>query len=186
MWIMTHYGILMPSLRPAKFVPPGDNRKIQLRARRRRDLDYTREHYLPQLGRTVYLGDGVSDYQYRAYCTHDDLALLLSRLALEIDYVKFKPTTDRHGDKELHALYNKLWGVILDAFEAGSSYARDLVPRGYHSRRLPRKLAQRRLEPLGLRGTPRVTDDYDDAEDVVLSADIRRVLDEYDRGMYRD
>lgn len=123
MWIMTHFGILMPSLRPEDTVLPGDDRLIQIRARRARDLNYLRDHYAPYLGATLFLGD--TDYQYRAYCTHRELADICSQLALEIDYTKFKPTTDRHGDDELHALYNRIWCAVLDAFEAGSSYARD-------------------------------------------------------------
>lgn len=122
MWIMTHFGILMPSLRPEDTVLPGDNRLIQIRARRAKDLNYLRDHYAPYLGATLFLGD--TDYQYRAYCTHRELADITAQLALEIDYVKFKPTTDRHNDRSLHDLYNKIWSDVLDAFEVGSSYER--------------------------------------------------------------
>jgi hypothetical protein len=149
MWIMTHFGILMPSLRPEDTVLPGDNRLIQIRARRAKDLNYLRDHYAPYLGATLFIGD--TDYQYRAYCTHRELADITSQLALEIDYVKFKPTTDRHNDKPLHDLYNRIWSDVLDAFEVGSSYARPKYQapkppqdrRSRKQRRADRKAAQR-------------------------------------------
>lgn len=123
MWVMTHFGILMPSLRPEKtYDPEQDPRAIQIRTRRSWELDYLRKTYAPWLGETIYLGDGVSDYQYRAYCTHEQLAEIMKMLSLEIDYTKFKPTTDRHGDTKLHMLYNRIWSAVLDAFPAGSSY----------------------------------------------------------------
>lgn len=120
MWIMTHFGILMPSLRPEDTVLPGDNRLIQIRARRARDLNYLRDHYAPYIGPTLFLGD--TDYQYRSYCTHAELADIMQQLALEIDYTKFKPTTDRHNDDDLHSLYNRIWAAVIDAFPDGSSY----------------------------------------------------------------
>lgn len=123
MWIMTHFGILMPALRPKDTVLPGDERVVQIRARRAQDLNYLRDHYAPYLGKTIALGN--TDYQYRAYCTREDLADIMAKLALDMDYVKFKETAEvYHGDKKLHAVYMRIWGVVLDAFETGSLYAR--------------------------------------------------------------
>jgi hypothetical protein len=122
MWIFTEFGILMPSLRPAEHVDEDDNRLMQIRTRRRYELDYLREKYMPEtLGETIVLGD--SDYQFRAYCTIDDWAAASQALAYSIDYTKFKPTTDRHlGGGRLHDLYNSVWGRVLSAFPSGSSY----------------------------------------------------------------
>lgn len=132
MWIMTHFGILMPSLRPEDtYNARRDTRHIQIRARRARELDYLRENYAPFIGETVFIGD--TDYQFRAYCTHEQLAEIMGMLAREIDYVKFKPTTDRHGDTVLHRVYNSIWCVVLEAWPGGSSY--DFKPRKRKARK---------------------------------------------------
>jgi len=122
MWIFTEFGILMPSLRPSHTVPEGDPQLIQIRTRRRYELDHLRTTYMPDtLGPTIFLGD--ADYQYRAYCTINDWAAAISAMSYDIDYTKFKPTTDRHpGGKKLHDLYNTVWGKVLAAFPSGSSY----------------------------------------------------------------
>lgn len=123
MWIMTHFGILMPGLRPADTVLPGDNRTIQIRARRARDLNFLRDHFAPYLGPTLHLRG--HDYQYRVYCRQDELADIMAKLALDVDYVHFKETASTfHGDEKLHSVYMRIWGVVLDAFEQGSIYAR--------------------------------------------------------------
>lgn len=121
MWVMTSFGIFMPGLRPAHTVAEGDNRLLQIRSRRMRDLEILRAEYLPGLGDIIKIEH--TDYQYRAYCTHEQWADALARLALDIDYVKFKDTTEKkYRDKALHNLYNVLWGKILDAFPKGSVY----------------------------------------------------------------
>lgn len=121
MWVMTSFGIFMPGLRPANTVPEGDNRLLQIRSRRIRDLEIMRAKYMPGLGDIIKIEH--TDYQYRAYCTHEEWANALAKLAMDIDYVKFKDTTEKkYGDKALHSLYNVLWGKILDAFPAGSVY----------------------------------------------------------------
>lgn len=117
MWVMTHFGILMPSLRPVR--GPTDKRELQIRARRRQDIDYLRRHYMPKLGETVTLGE--TDYQYRAYCTREEWADALRLIVLEIDYVKFKPTTeDKHNDRKLHDVYIRIWNVIFSGFPIGA------------------------------------------------------------------
>jgi hypothetical protein len=123
MWIMTSFGILMPSVRPADLVPEGDDRVLQIRARRRRDIDILRDRYMPTLDVTIHIPN--TDYEYRAYCTREAWAAALVAMSEDIDYTKFKPTTeDKFKDKALHALYNRIWGVVLDAFDHGmSSYS---------------------------------------------------------------
>ncbi len=112
MWLMTSFGILMPSLRPEKYTPDWDDRKLQIRARRSKDLDILRAEYMKgSLGGTIYTPD--KDYEYRAYCTHEAWAIACMKLMMEIDYVKFKPTTDRYRDHRLHSVYNRIWGVVI-------------------------------------------------------------------------
>jgi hypothetical protein len=122
MWVFTEFGILMPSIRPTHTIAEGDDHTMQIRTRRRYELDHLRERYMPEtLGGTIFLGN--ADYQYRAYCTPQAWADAIASMSLDIDYTKFKPTTDRHpGGKKLHDLYNIVWGKVLDAFPSGSSY----------------------------------------------------------------
>lgn len=112
MWVMTSFGVLMPSLRPANTIDPGDNRVIQVRARRRQDLDILREQYMgDDLGPVVFMRN--TDYEYRAYCTRAAWARAMAAMSLDIDYTKFKPSTeDKYQDRQLHALYNQIWGVV--------------------------------------------------------------------------
>lgn len=114
MWICTPFGLLMPSLRPVHTVPAGDDRLIQVRTRRRVDLTRFRDLYLPELGEIIEIPN--SDYEYRAYCTHEQLAAAVAKIAMDIDFVKFKPTTDRFQDHQLHSAYNAMWGVVFRTF----------------------------------------------------------------------
>ncbi len=137
MWVMTSFGILMPSLRPQGTVPVGDNRPLQVRARRRGDLDILRERYQPDLGRTIHLRD--TDYEYRAYCTLESWQRALALISADIDYTKFKPTTEtKFHDKALHQLYNSLWSVIFNKFDVGiSSYSPQRLRRKARTARYP-------------------------------------------------
>lgn len=112
MWIMTSFGVLMPSVRPEGTVPAGDNRLIQVRARRAQDLRILKAEYLPELGEIIEIP--YSDYEYRAYCTHEQWAAALAAMAMDIDYTKFKPTTEtKYRDPQLHALYNRIWSLFF-------------------------------------------------------------------------
>lgn len=111
MWVMTSFGILMPSLRPPKTVPLGDNRTLQVRTRREQDLDILRDEYMgDQLGPTIATPD--FDYNYRAYCTPEAFGQAVYQLSLDINFEKFKPTTMRYGDSELHGVYNRIWTTV--------------------------------------------------------------------------
>ncbi len=111
MWVMTGFGILMPAIRPPKTVPEDDNRTIQVRSRRAKDLDILRDEYMgDELGPTIATPE--FDYNYRAYCTPEAWGRALYNMAQDIDYEKFKPTTDRYNDHELHAVYNSIWGTV--------------------------------------------------------------------------
>lgn len=113
MWAMTSFGILMPAIRPPHTVAFGDDRTMQIRARRARELDILRAKYMPgKLGPNLHTPD--KDYEYRAYCTPEAFALAMARMVTEIDYLKFKPTTDRYADNDLHSCYNRIWSVVLN------------------------------------------------------------------------
>lgn len=111
MWLMFPGGIVMPSLRPAHKIPAGDTRQVQIRARRREHLSRFRREYMPGLAATIELPK--TDYEFRAYCSHEELAVAFMRVALDVNYVKFKPETEsQYDDKELHGVYNSIWGVV--------------------------------------------------------------------------
>ena len=107
MWVMTNFGMFFPSVRPADTVPVGDDRTIQVRARRKEDLDRLRAGYMPSLGPTVYMPK--TDYQYRAYCTPREWETASAVIASTINYTKFKPTA---VDAELGDLYMDIWNLI--------------------------------------------------------------------------
>lgn len=115
MWVMTSWGILMPGLRPDGTVDPGDDRTLQVRARRARDLDILRDRYMPNtLGDTIALPG--TDYQYRAYCRPKAWGEALAQIGAGIDYVKFKETAvSRFGDWQLHDLYLRIWFAVNEA-----------------------------------------------------------------------
>jgi hypothetical protein len=118
----------MPGLRPAEHVPAGDNREIQIRARRKVELERACKFY-PETGLKVedivYLG--FTDYEYRIYCTKEQLAHLLECVVHDIDYVKFKSSTEKFGEHRLHDAYNVIWGVLYDRFST-NRYLSRLAP----------------------------------------------------------
>lgn len=122
MWVMTSFGIFMPSMRPSEHVDEGDDRLIQIRARRRRELAILIDEYMPQytVNDIVYLR--FTDYEYRVYCTHAEFGKVMEQLALNIDYVKFKDTTKRYNDSKLHVAYLKIWNLLYREFSTNNVF----------------------------------------------------------------
>ncbi len=112
MWLMTSFGILMPAIIPPKYQKAGDDRTLQIRTRREHELTILRAKYMPRtLGPSIYSPD--KDYEWRAYCTPEAFGLAVAQMIVEIDYAKFKPTTeDKYHDRELHDTYNAIWAVV--------------------------------------------------------------------------
>lgn len=135
MWVFTSFGVLMPSVRPAGTIPAGDDRLIQVRARREKDLRILKAEYLPELGDIIEIP--YSDYEYRAYCTHEQWAAALAKISMDIDYTKFKPTTEsKYRDPQLHALYNRVWGVFFNTVSTKEHQERYLFgPKGQRGQR---------------------------------------------------
>ena len=117
MWIMTSWGVLMPSLRPADTLPEGDPATMQIRTRRRVELERVCEFY-PEIGLKsadiIFMSH--TDYEYRLHCTPTQLAMLMMSVSLDIDYTKFKPSTEVFGEGKLHQFYNRVWGIYYDMF----------------------------------------------------------------------
>lgn len=129
MWIMTSWGVLMPGLRPAEHVPEGDIREIQIRARRRVELERVCQFY-PELGLKVedIVHLGYTDYEFRIYCTKIQLGTLLAAIAMDVDYVKFKSSTEKFNEQKLHLFYNRVWGIYYDMFST-NQYLEKLVKK---------------------------------------------------------
>ncbi len=114
MWAMTSFGILMPAIRPPHTVAKGDDRTMQIRTRRAKDLDILRARYMSgSLGPNIHTPN--MDYEYRAYCVPHAFALAMAAMVLDVDYLKFKPTTEtKFGDRELHDCYNAIWSTVMN------------------------------------------------------------------------
>jgi hypothetical protein len=117
MWIMTSWGVIMPSLRPVDTLPEGDAATMQLRTRRRVELERVCEFY-PEIGLKsediIFMSH--TDYEYRLHCTPTQLAVFMMSAALDINYTKFKPSTEEFGESKLHQFYNRVWGIYYDMF----------------------------------------------------------------------
>ncbi len=112
MWMFAPFGVLMPAMRPEKYLPKGDLRTLQIRSRRAQDLDILRALYMQgQLGPTLHTPD--KDYEYRAYCKPEDFAWAVFDMIMKIDYTKFKPETDNFSDHKLHSFYTQVWSLYL-------------------------------------------------------------------------
>ena len=124
MIVGTHFGLFMPALRPDHANLQVGEPELQVRSRRRVDLDRLRKFMAAHglaLGPTIALGN--TDYQFRAYCTRAAWGRALAQLAMEIDYTKFKDTPKRyHRDDALTRAYERTWSAILNVFPEGSIY----------------------------------------------------------------
>lgn len=115
MWVCTSFGMFMPVLRAPELFKEGDDpsQTIQIRARRRKELDMLRKLYMPELGKTV--ATPKRDYQYRAYCTPEVAAAGFAKAISEINYEHFKETTETvYKDKLLHDVYMRIWSAACE------------------------------------------------------------------------
>lgn len=147
MWIMTSWGILMPGLRPKEHVPAGDFREIQIRARRKVELERVCQFY-PETGLKVedivYLG--FTDYEFRIYCTKEQLAHLLECVVNDIDYVKFKSSTEAFKEHKLHDAYNEIWGILYRRFST-NRYLSKVVSGSHKTKKRNRHHQDQPLPP---------------------------------------
>ncbi len=120
MWIMTPFGIIMPSQRSATSMN-GDARSLQVRARDRRALKYLRDHYMGgELSKIVHTPE--RDYEYRAYCTPIAFAEAMTAMVLDINYEKFKPQAEKvlgpEAGGDLHTLYVRIWHIVAQHYDS--------------------------------------------------------------------
>lgn len=123
MWVCTSWGVLMPGLRPEGTVTEGDDKVLQVRARRKKDLEILRDKYMKDdLGEIFSLPH--TDYEWRAYCTLESWGVALGKIGADIDYVKFKETAEKvYNDHELHSLYLSMWSTIFSHLSTVSHQA---------------------------------------------------------------
>src|SRR5262245_5841738 len=118
---MTSYGILMPADLPGELVDTRFNWDMQVRARDRRTLRVTVAKMRNiKMNVSSVQATPQLDYEYRFYCDRADFAEFIRQEVLEIDYEKFKPTTESKeegGGPRLHRLYNRIWGVVFDHYD---------------------------------------------------------------------
>lgn len=119
MWIMTSYGILMPAALPPEVPAFDDGWNLQVRSRDRRTLKVARKRMIERgYGSSGIVATPELDYEYRFYCRAADFAAFIGGEIAEIDYEKFKPTTDRFkGGRRLHGLYNRIWSVVAAHYD---------------------------------------------------------------------
>jgi hypothetical protein len=113
MWVCTSWGVLMPGLRPDGTIPEGDDKVLQVRARRKKDLVMLKDKFMgEELGEIFSMPH--TDYEWRAYCTLEAWGKALAQIGMDIDYVKFKETAEKkYNDHELHSLYLSMWSTIF-------------------------------------------------------------------------
>src|SRR5262245_55495660 len=118
---MTSYGILMPADLPDEPVDTRFNWDMPVRARDRRTLRVTVAKMRNiKMNVSSVQATPQLDYEYRFYCDRADFAEFIRQEVLEIDYEKFKPTTESKeegGGPLLHRLYNRIWAVVLDHYD---------------------------------------------------------------------
>jgi hypothetical protein len=128
MWIMTPDGILMPAAVPAANGPwnaNGYDWDQQVRARDKRVLTKLRKRMLAE---HMVVSDIVAtpqlDYDYRMYVLAVDFGYIVNLMITEIDYEKFKPVSllKGRGGKKLHDVYNRIWGIVADAYDSPILY----------------------------------------------------------------
>lgn len=136
LWIDTPFGILMPSKRPEKLLAEGDDRTLQVRARRREYLDAFREFFCPELGESEHHPN--QDYPWKAAVNPDKLATAVARMVLAIDSEKFKPLAysskyalkDAKLRADLGGAYHSMWSTQLSRLSDGTS-SYDWKPGSY-------------------------------------------------------
>lgn len=133
MWVLTSFGAFMPALRHADDVADGDDRLIQVRARRERDLLLLKRLYLPDGGSIVR--NAGTDYEVRLYCTHEQWAEAMRKMAMDIDYTSFKNTTDRWHDDQLHKAYLRVWNTLYSVLGTRRAFDVKVSTRVRHGKK---------------------------------------------------
>lgn len=115
MWLCTPGGVYMPGLIPTNHIPADHpERVLQVRTRRRVDLERLSGYMGDTLGE-ILESPGM-DYNFRAYCSLEAWATACYKMAMDIDYIKFKEQSEKKfpgpDGKLLHDVYTSMWGTL--------------------------------------------------------------------------
>lgn len=121
MWICITDGFMSATKRKPETVAEGDEWDMQVRARKAEHLSTLQQLILETCddAPSVILKSTDTDYQYRMFCTQQQLAVGVAALVLQVDYTNFKNTVT---DDKLHGVFSRIWSVVLNAFPDGSIY----------------------------------------------------------------
>lgn len=105
MWLFTTVGFFSIVQKPGTDF-------VTIRARVKGDLDNLRQKYLNELSPTI--GQGGTDYPWRATATHAQFAAALVKIACDVRYANFKDEVAKHQGKERANRYQKVWSALYD------------------------------------------------------------------------
>lgn len=83
---------------------------LTVRSRVAADLDQLRTRYLPELSATISTPRG--DYPFRAFVSHEALAVALGRIVMDLHYDNFKSAVAREQGWDRESIYEEAWSVL--------------------------------------------------------------------------
>lgn len=118
MWVFCKYGAVSITEVPQKFVI--GYRDMQVRGRCRKQLEAILRHYAGSghaaLDCSSIVEMGHTDYPYRFYVTRPDAAMLVYRMAINVNYENFKKAVTALGEEAppryvnlLHRVWDTFW-----------------------------------------------------------------------------
>jgi hypothetical protein len=115
-----------------------------VRARVKKDLIDLKRDYMPELSKITFHLD--YDYPYRSFISHADFGKGLAKMAMDINYEKFKSEVARKQGHKRSGLYTSVWSLMIkvetDARRISHYFTRGFKPMvepGKHPRIKPRR-----------------------------------------------
>ena len=103
MWVMMPQGFYSA-------VKDGD--RICVRARVLRDLTNLRREFCPELTPATSKIGRHTDYEWRAWCSPDEWARAMARMALSINWTNFKDEVTKRQGWKRHDAYLSVWAAL--------------------------------------------------------------------------
>lgn len=144
MWVFLPLGLIMPSNFPAdkvskEFVPEGSEFDVQIRVRAVSHLENLIRDYFVPMGLDISKIELTPqmDYNARAYARKVDLAAVLAKAVLDIDFQKFKPTAENKNEAgtplykdgvAYHSVLNSIWGTVCRLGRPGGVWDTKYAP----------------------------------------------------------
>lgn len=144
MWLFASGGLVLPALLPEKVLAEAKTEDIkeavergwelQVRGRVVKHLEWFADNYMEAGKFSAIYESPDKDYNCRFYTTREDYGNALKKMALEIDYTKFKDTSLRYPwGQKYHDLLLSIWSMSTRLAPAGGFYGAwsQANPRGY-------------------------------------------------------